>query len=149
MPRPPGIGQAELEILNYIHDHHPVTVRQVADHVAATKGHTRTTVLNVMTRLVRKGYLTRRKAPAGDPARDPDPAHSPAPPGVYTYAPRVPRPELLRGLVGDFVSRALGGSLSPFVAYLAQDARLTDDDLTALRSLVQTLDAKQGDGGGQ
>jgi len=143
MPKPAGIGQAELEILSYIHDHHPVTVRQVADHVAATKGHTRTTVLNVMTRLVRKGYLTRRKSPPGSPA------DSPAAPGVYTYAPRVPRPELLRTLVGDFVSRALGGSLSPFVAYLAQDARLTDDDLTALRSLVQTLDAKQGEGGGR
>ena len=35
---------------------------QVADHVRAAKGHTRTTVLNVMTRLVAKGYLTRRKA---------------------------------------------------------------------------------------
>ena len=63
MPQRRGIGQAELEILNYIHDHHPATVRQVADHVAATKGHTRTTVLNVMTRLVNKGYLTRHRSP--------------------------------------------------------------------------------------
>src|SRR5688572_32299909 len=105
MPRPPGIGQAELEILRYIQDRHaaggPLTVRQVADHVAATKGHTRTTVLNVMTRLVQKGFLTRRK-PRGRG-------------GVYTYAPRLNKPELLHSLVADFVSRALGGSLSPFV----------------------------------
>ena len=131
MPKPPGIGQAELEILRHIHDRHPVTVRQVAAHVAATKGHTRTTVLNVMTRLVHKGFLTRRKTD-----------------GVYTYSPRVPQSEMLRSLVGDFVSRALGGSLSPFVAYLAQDARLTDADLAALRDLVRTLESRPPQNGG-
>ena len=124
MARRRGIGQAELEVLNYIQDHHPVTVRQVADHVRAAKGHTRTTVLNVMTRLVGKGYLTRRKAG-----------------GVYTYSPKVGKAELLRTLVGDFVSRALGGSLSPFVAYLAEDARLSDRDLTELREVVRKLEA--------
>jgi predicted transcriptional regulator len=131
MPKRRGIGQAELEILNYIHDHHPVTVRQVADHVAATKGHTRTTVLNVMTRLVNKGYLARRRDPAGGDGR-----------GVYTYTPRVARAELLRTLVGDFVSRALGGSMSPFVAYLAQDARLTDQDIAQLRHVVSQLESR-------
>lgn len=130
MARRGGIGQAELEVLKYIQDHHPVTVRQVADHVRATKGQTRTTVLNVMARLVRKGYLTRRKADGG----------------VFAYSPRVGKADLLRGLVGDFVSRALGGSLSPFVAYLAQDARLTDDDLAQLRDLVRTLDANPAGG---
>ena len=125
MARRRGIGQAELEVLNYIQDHHPVTVRQVADHVRAAKGHTRTTVLNVMTRLVAKGYLTRRKAG-----------------GVYTYSPRVGKAELLRSLVGDFISRALGGSLSPLVAYLAEDARLSDRDLTELREVVRKLDAR-------
>src|SRR5215203_2203740 len=61
MPSPRSIGRAELEILNYIHDHHPVPVRQVAEHVSATKGHTRTTVLNVIARLCGKGYLTRKR----------------------------------------------------------------------------------------
>src|SRR4051812_25576625 len=95
---PPNIGRAELEILRYVSDHHPVTVRDVADHVSATKGHGRTTVLNVMARLCRKGYLTRGKVD-----------------GVYRYSPRVPKKDLLRTLVRDFVERALGGSLSPFV----------------------------------
>jgi len=131
MPKRRGIGQAELEILNYIHDHHPVTVRQVADHVAATKGHTRTTVLNVMTRLVNKGYLARRRGPVGADGR-----------GVYTYSPRVARAELLRTLVGDFVARALGGSMSPFVAYLAQDASLTDEDVAELRRVVSQLESR-------
>ena len=126
MPRPRTIGRAELEILNYIHDHHPVTVRQVADHVSSTKGHTRTTVLNVMARLSRKGYLSRRQSG-----------------GVYQYSPRVAKADLLRRLVGDFVDKALGGSLSPFVAYLSRDAKLSEDDLRELRQLVRELDGQR------
>jgi predicted transcriptional regulator len=128
MPRPRTIGRAELEILNYIHDHHPVAVRQVADHVSATKGRTRTTVLNVMARLSRKGYLSRKQVG-----------------GVYHYSPRVPKADLLRRLVGEFVDSALAGSLSPFVAYLSRDAKLSDDDLRELKQLVDQFDAGQRD----
>ena len=126
MPRHRTIGRAELEILNYIHDNHPVAVRQVADHVSATRGRTRTTVLNVIARLCRKGYLSRRQVG-----------------GVYHYSPKVAKADLLRRLVGDFVDKALGGSLSPFVAYLGRDAKLSDDDLRELRQLVNELDAQQ------
>ena len=127
-PKPRPIGRAELEILNYIHDHHPVPVRQVADHVSSTKGHTRTTVLNVMARLCSKGYLSRKQVA-----------------GVYQYSPRVPKADLLRRLVGDFVDKALGGSLSPFVAYLSRDAKLSDEDLRQLKKLVGELDGRQRD----
>jgi len=123
MPSPTStIGQAELEILRYIQERHPVTVRQVADHVSETKGHVRTTVLNVMTRLVRKRYLVRRKQG-----------------GVYQYWPRVPAGQVLRGLVSDFVDKALGGSPSPFVAYLTEDARLSSADVDQLRKLVRRV----------
>ncbi len=88
-----NIGRAEMEVLHYVADHHPVSVRQVADHVAATKGHVRTTVLNVMERLRRKRFLTRQKVE-----------------GIYQYSPSIPKRELLQNLVRDFVDRALGGS---------------------------------------
>jgi hypothetical protein len=39
MRNQPNIGRAEMEILHYVYDHHPVTVRDVAEHVAETKGH--------------------------------------------------------------------------------------------------------------
>ena len=126
MPRPRSIGRAELEILNYIHDHHPVSVRQVAEHVSSTSGRTRTTALNVMARLCRKGYLSRKQVG-----------------GVYHYSPRVAKADLLRRLVGDFVEKALGGSLSPFVAYLGRDAKLSQQDVRELKQLVADLDAQE------
>ncbi len=126
----PNVGRAEMDVLRYVTDHHPVTVRQVADHVSETKGHVRTTVLNVMERLREKGYLARKKID-----------------GVFHYSPRLPKEELLRSLVGDFVARALGGSLSPFVAYLAHEARLSESERSELRRLVQTLEARAGEEG--
>lgn len=130
MARKPNIGRAELEILRYVTDRHPVTVREVADHVARERGIVRTTVLNVMSRLCGKGYLTRRKVG-----------------GVYRYSPKVPKGELLRSLVRDFVEKALGGSVSPFVAYLAEDADVSPEEIEQLRRLVRELDGQRGERG--
>ncbi len=129
MPSQPTIGRAELEIRNYINDHHPITVREVALHFSKTKGHVRTTVLNVMARLCQKRYLTRRKAG-----------------GIYHYSPRFPKGQLLRTLVRDFVQRTLGGSLSPFVAYLEQDADLDVEEVEELKKLVRELESRRPEG---
>jgi predicted transcriptional regulator len=120
------VGRAELEILHFVQDHRPVSVRDVADHFAETRGHVRTTILNVMERLRKKGFLTRKKAG-----------------GIYQYEPRVGRAELLRSLVGDFVEKTLGGSLSPFVAYLSRDARLSEKELNELKQAVSGLRGKE------
>lgn len=119
----PNIAPAELEILRYILDHHPITVRQVADHVAQAKGHTRTTVLNVMERLRRKGYLTRVQAG-----------------GLYQYSPSAPKLQMQQALVRNFVTQALGGSLEPFMAYLTQEADVSDAELADLKQFVDGLD---------
>lgn len=119
------VGRAELEILHYVQDHHPVSVREVADHFAAERGHVRTTILNVMERLRKKGFLARRKSA-----------------GIFQYEPRVGKADLLRALVGDFVEKTLGGSLSPFVAYLSRDAELSDEELSELKQVVAELKGK-------
>ncbi|HZL36642.1 MAG TPA: BlaI/MecI/CopY family transcriptional regulator [Tepidisphaeraceae bacterium] len=125
MAREKSIGRAELEVLQFINDRHPATVREVADHFADTRGHVRTTALNVMRRLCDKRYLTRRKAG-----------------GVYRYKPRLSKGQLLRSLIHNFVAGALGGSLSPFVAYLAEDPKLSAEDIDRLRRIVRDLERK-------
>jgi|SRR5581483_3433762 len=124
MASKPNIGRAEMAILNYVHRQNSVTVRDVAGHFSQTKGYVRTTVLNVMVRLCRKGYLQRKRASGG----------------VYRYSPRVPKRKLMRGLVRDFVEKTLGGSVSPFVAYLAEDANLSAEDVEELKAVVRGLD---------
>ncbi len=101
----------------------------MAEHVAATSGQARTTVLTTMERLRRKGYLRRRKVQ-----------------GVYRYWPKMPKGEFLRELVANFVETALGGSISPFVAFLAESGPFSDAELAALRCLVRDVqdDRKEG-----
>ena len=120
------IGRKEMQVLQYVADYQPVSVREVANHVAATSGKARTTVLTVMERLRQKGYLIRRKKG-----------------GIYRYSPRQSQAEVLQSLVADFVRDALGGSVSPFVAYLAEDADLDDEQLKELRRLVADLESRR------
>jgi predicted transcriptional regulator len=126
----PTIGRAELQVLRYVTDHHPVSVGDVARDFGREAGLARNTVLTVMERLRHKGYLTRRKSA-----------------GVYRYAPVVGKADVLRVLVRDFVEGALGGSLEPFMAYLAEEAELTAGQLEELKRLVRDLDA--GEKGGR
>ena len=135
MRRKPRLGRAESEVLRYVADHCPATVREVADHFAATKGHTKTTVLNMMERLRDKGFLARESVD-----------------GLYRYAPTQPAAEMLRDLVRDFVDEMLGGSLEPFAAYLAQRPKVSDAEIARLRETVTLLenerraDEARGDG---
>jgi predicted transcriptional regulator len=123
------IGREEMQVLQYVADNHPISVREVADHVAATSGKARTTVLTVMERLREKGYLVRHKKG-----------------GVYHYSPKRSQADVLRSLVADFIREALGGSVSPFVAYLAEDADLDDEQLRELSRLVADLEARRAGG---
>jgi predicted transcriptional regulator len=121
-----SIGREEMQVLRYVADRHPVSVREVAEHVAATSGKARTTVLTVMERLREKGYLVRRKKG-----------------GVYLYSPKRSQADVLRNLVADFVREALGGSVSPFVAYLAEEADLDDEQVRELSRLVADLESRR------
>ncbi|MCA9259527.1 MAG: BlaI/MecI/CopY family transcriptional regulator [Planctomycetales bacterium] len=121
------LARGELEILHYVAEYHPIKVGTVAEHFASTSGKARTTILTVMERLRAKGHLTRKKID-----------------GTWHYSPKLARTELMRGLVRRFVHESLGGSLAPFMAYLATEAKsLTDEELKALKQLVRELDSQR------
>lgn len=123
------LGHLELDVLQYVADHHPITVREVAAHFAETSGQARTTLLTVMERLRTKGYLTRRKFQ-----------------GVHRYSPTIGKPELLRQLVGDFVEDVLGGSVSPFVAYLSRSPLLSSEEARKLEQLLKRIESREQQG---
>jgi predicted transcriptional regulator len=125
-PKKPNVGRAELDVLQYIADHHPLSVREVADHIAQTKGLARTTVLNVMERLREKGFLKRERID-----------------GIYKYSSSQPKQEFMRGMVRDFVKRVLGNSITPFVAYLMEEQNVKNEEIKELRALVESLETQQ------
>ena len=117
-----SLGTLELQVLTTVQEHHPASVREVTEFMAANGGQARTTILTTLERLRKKGHLTRRKIG-----------------GVNRYSPKVSREELLRELVGDFVEGSLGGSVSPFVAYLGDSVRVTEEELEELHRVVREL----------
>lgn len=121
----PKIGQEELSVFRFVQQSEPVTVRAVADHFADS-GKARTTILTVMERLRNKGVLTREKVGA-----------------TYRYSTCVASSDVMNSLVGDFVKGVLGGSLSPFMAYMSQSGDISDDDVSELRKIVRDLEKQR------
>lgn len=121
MPEQP-IGEQELALLRFVADRGGATAGEAAEEYGVPRTLARSTVLTMMERLRRKGHLTRRLVN-----------------GVYTYRAGASSADLLRRAVGRFVERHLGGSVSPFVAYLSEGARVSDEDLAELETLVGKL----------
>lgn len=119
----PGVGRAESDVLRFIAERGTVSVTEVGEYLAATKGQARNTALTMMERLRKKGFLTRKKAN-----------------GVFQYSPYTGKEALLTAFVEDFVDGVLGGSISPLVAYLGSRTEVDEAQLEELRRLVQSLD---------
>jgi predicted transcriptional regulator len=127
--QPEPLGQAQLEILQYVADHQPIRVSQVAEHFAETAGKARTTILTVMEKLREKGYLTRKKCR-----------------GTFHYSLRLRRSDVMAGVVHRFVEKSLGGSVSHFIAYLADSRGLSDSELAKLKDLVKEMEMRREEG---
>jgi predicted transcriptional regulator len=128
-PAEPPIGEQEMALLRHIANRDAVTVGETADEFGAERGLARSTVLTMMERLRRKGFLTRRLIE-----------------GVYRYSARRTSAELTRGAIRRFVERSLDGSVTPFVAYLSETAEISDEDLRELRSAVARLESDRRKG---
>ena len=124
--QPEPLGRAQLEVLQYVADHHPVRVGEVADHFARTAGKARTTILTVMEKLREKGYLVRKKRK-----------------GTFHYSPRLTKSDLMASVVQRFVEESLGGSVSPFIAYLAKSGKLSKSEMARLKNLVRDLETRE------
>jgi len=122
--KPQTLGRVELELLQYIDENHPISVREVAEYWHAKTGQARTTVLTMMERLTKKGFLSRKKIDS-----------------VYHYSPKQSLSVVLKDIVSEFVHGVLGGSIAPLAAYLTQSQPLQPDELQQLKKLVQRLES--------
>ena len=116
------LGAQELALLRHIADAGGVTVGEVAEAFGTPRTLARSTVLTMMERLRKKGFLNRRLAG-----------------GVYRYQARATSDEVTRGAIRRFIDRNLDGSVAPFVASLSESPALTDAELKALEDGVARL----------
>ncbi len=123
------IGDQELALLQYVAERGGATVGEAAEEWGGEQGLARSTVLTMMERLRAKGHLARRQVK-----------------GVYRYTSPASSTELMRGVVGSFVEKTLGGSISPFAAYLADTTEVSAEELAELEAVVARLQSR-GRGG--
>lgn len=126
MPRQSTIGDRELALLQYLSDQPQASVGEVAADFGKRHDLARSTVLTMMERLRTKAYLRRRKIK-----------------GVYRYDIATGPGEAMRGAVAGFVEKTLSGSVSPFVAWMAERGSVSDEELAELEALVAQLQTKR------
>lgn len=119
----PSLGEQEIEVLRYVSQKGQISVREAATYFEEQKGLARTTVLTVMERLRKKGYLLRLK-------KD----------GLFVYSEKVETENVLKSRVSDFVEKTLGGSISPLLSYFAENKKISDEELKKLQELVKSFD---------
>jgi predicted transcriptional regulator len=123
LANPSNLGEQELEILRHISRHPSVTSGAVAEHFAQARNVARTTVVTMMDRLRKKGYLVRKKID-----------------GIYRYSSRMPESTLLQSLIRDFADRVLGGSIEPFASFLAKRANLSKRQRQDLAQIIRDIE---------
>ena len=117
-----SLGDQELEILRYVAAYGPSTVGEVSDGFGTPQGLSRSTVVTVMERLRKKGFLHREKVE-----------------GVFRYSCPVSQDEIEGGLIQRFVERTLAGSLLPFAAYFSRSNQLSTEERTELERLIAKM----------
>jgi len=68
--------------------------------------------------------------------------------GIWVYRGVESRESVLKGVVKDFIDRTLGGSIEPFMLYLADPSNESSDRLDEVRRIVERLSSEVEDGDG-
>ena len=123
MAKFPSLGEQEMEILKYVDAHSPISVREVAQHFEIEKKLARTTILTVMERLRKKGFLSRSQLN-----------------GVFKYASKIETETLLTNRISDFVEKTLGGSVGPLFNYFISSSNLTAKEIVQLKEMASKLE---------
>jgi predicted transcriptional regulator len=123
MSKLPSLGEQEMEILRFISQQAGVSVRDVSLHFEKERNLARTTVLTVMERLRKKGYLSRTQED-----------------GIYKYSAKVETGDIVTQKVSDFIDRTLNGSVSPLINYFISSSKLTPEEIEQLKNLASKLE---------
>jgi BlaI family penicillinase repressor len=129
MAGPEGnLTPAQYEIMEAVWDRGSAgaTVAEIWRTVSATRAVGRTTVLNLVGRLEKRGWLWRRRQQ-----------------GASRYSATLDREKTATRLVGGFVDDFFGGSASNLVMSLLGSRRLKAGDLQRLRHLLESASTQR------
>ena len=122
-----ALTPAQFEIMEVVwhHGRRGATVAEIWKEISHTRDVARTTVLNLVDRLERRGWLKRREGR-----------------GVNRFVATLRREKTASLLADDFVDDFFGGSASELVMSLLGSKRLKPDEVQRLQQLLDSKAAE-------
>ena len=123
------LGELQTAVMTAVWDLGEATVGQVRERLAADKELAYTTVLSVLQKLEKAGWLKHRSDGRS-----------------YVYSPRRSRDDADKSAVRQFTERMFGGNPLVLFEHLLDDERLTGDELVELRKMLERRRKELRDG---
>jgi len=128
-PRPP-ISDAEREVLDVLWGHGPAGVRDVHDRLSAHGPRwSRSTVITLLQRLEKKGYVAADKSGF-----------------AFTFRAAVTRDDLAHQRLQELADDIYDGHAAPLLLAFARRQNFAPGELDELRRLIDELDARPNPG---
>jgi len=123
MEAKPEISEAEYQVMKVIWAADaPISTNEVVEKLAISTAWKPKTIHTLLSRLVKKGALQYVKDGR-----------------VFVYTPLVQESEILAHENDSFLNRFYGGALNPMIVNLLEQDKLSDDDIAALRRILEKL----------
>jgi predicted transcriptional regulator len=116
------ISEAEHAVMEVLWRESPLGASEVAARVDPARGWSDRTVKTMLSRLLGKGVIAHEE----DGRR-------------YLYRPAVSRESFVARESGRLIDRMFGGRITPLVAHLAEQNRLTPADIEEIEALLKAL----------
>ncbi len=123
-----NLGELQAAVMNVVWELGEATVGQVREQLADQRELAYTTVLSVLQKLEKAGWLKHRSDGRS-----------------YVYLPRKSRSDAGRSAVRHFTERMFGGDPLVLFEHLLDDDRLTAAELAELRKMIERRRKEQRD----
>jgi predicted transcriptional regulator len=122
-----ALGELQKAVMETVWEHGEATVGQVRELLKREPQPAYTTILSVMQKLEKAGWLTHRTEGRG-----------------YVYLPTRSRDEAGASTLRTFIDRVFRGDPLLLFQHLLEDEELSADDLSALKTMIDQKRRKEG-----
>ena len=120
MKKVPKISEAEWQVMKLLWKQSPMTANDIVETLSKETSWKRETIRTLINRLVRKKALDFKKQSR-----------------QYLYSPLVDESECIMEETRSFLERVHGGSIEPMLAAFVESEKLSQEDITRLKQILE------------
>jgi len=127
MPERHQLTELQLAILRVIWDKGEATVQDIWEALHPGRGLAQTTVATMLSRLERRGVVTRRAPPQSR---------------QFYYRAAVTEPEVQHSMVGELTERLFDGDVTALVQHLLSGDDMSPGDIAKIRDMIERVETE-------